>query len=209
MARRLRGSPSSTRPHKRIRTTRWHPRIFASGLSTGRKACATRQVRNFPLQTSWPWEQAPTTMSNCTSLQSKYTSTLGCLCSFGESRTPFQHRVIHQESFLLQQLIFEVAVLTPSDWVVIRRLRCASQPKWQDGAFIGIRDLRKRGTCGDTQGWSDGGEMAADAFPAHMADLVPRVPPIPPVVVAAASVDRAASRLHIRRSDVHVLDAEQ
>ena len=46
------------------------------------------------------------------------------------------------------------------------------------------------------------GEMAADALPADMAVPMSAPAPVPQVVVAAAPVDRAASRLYIRRSDV-------
>ena len=46
------------------------------------------------------------------------------------------------------------------------------------------------------------GEMAADALPADMAVPMPVPAPVPQVVVAATPVDRAASRLYIRRSDV-------
>ena len=97
-------------------------------------------------------------------------------------------------------------------------------PKWQDGAFIGIRDRSDEMLIMTTSGvyktrnvrrrpelerwdfeflmtlngmpWNPNpavGEMAADALPADMA-----VPP--QVVVAAAPVDRAASRLYIRRN---------
>ena len=45
-------------------------------------------------------------------------------------------------------------------------------------------------------------EMAADALPAGMAVPMPAPSPVPQVVVAAAPVDRAASRLYIRRADV-------
>ena len=44
-------------------------------------------------------------------------------------------------------------------------------------------------------------KMAADALPADKAVLMPVPAPVPQVVVAAALVDRAASRLYIRRFD--------
>ena len=44
--------------------------------------------------------------------------------------------------------------------------------------------------------------MAADALPAEMAVPMPAAAPVPQVVVVAAAVDRAASRLYIRRADV-------
>ena len=42
--------------------------------------------------------------------------------------------------------------------------------------------------------------MAADALPADMAVLMQ--PPVPQIVVGAALVDRAASRVHIKKADV-------
>ena len=106
-------------------------------------------------------------------------------------------------------------------------------PKWQDGAFIGITDRRDEMLIMTTSGmyktrnvrrrpelvrwdfeflttlkgtqWNPNpaaGETAADAFPADMAVPMPVLAPVPHVVVAAALVDRAASRLYIRRSDV-------
>ena len=44
--------------------------------------------------------------------------------------------------------------------------------------------------------------MAAEALPADMAVPMPAPAPVPQIVVAAAPVDRSASRLNIRRSDV-------
>ena len=107
-------------------------------------------------------------------------------------------------------------------------------PKWQDAAFIDIRDrsdemlimtpsgvyktrnVRRRPelerwdfeflTTLKGTPWNPNpaaGEMAADALPADMAASMPTHAPVPQVVVAAAApVDRAASRLYIRRSDV-------
>ena len=106
-------------------------------------------------------------------------------------------------------------------------------PKWRDGAFIGIRDrsdemlimtpsgvyktrnVRRRPelerwdlkflTTLKGTPWNPNptaGEMAANALPADMAAPMPTHAPVPQVVVAAALVDRAASRLYIRRSDV-------
>ena len=98
-------------------------------------------------------------------------------------------------------------------------------PKWQDGAFIGIRDRSDEMLIMTTSGvyktrnvrrrpeserwdfeflmtlkgmpWNPNpaaGEMAADALPADT--------PVPQVVVAAAPVDRAASRVYIKNADV-------
>ena len=106
-------------------------------------------------------------------------------------------------------------------------------PKWQDGAFIGIRvrsdemlimtpsgvknarNVRRRPelerwdfeflTTWKGTPWNPNpaaGEMAADALPADMAVPMPAPAPVLPIVVAAAQVDRAASRLYIRISDV-------
>ena len=44
--------------------------------------------------------------------------------------------------------------------------------------------------------------MAADALPADMAVPMPAPAPIPQIVVAAAPVDRAASRVCIKKADV-------
>ena len=104
-------------------------------------------------------------------------------------------------------------------------------PRWQDGAFIGIRDrsdeimtpsgvyktriARRRPelerwdyefltTLKETP-WNPNPaarETAADALPADMAVPMPTPAPVPQVVVAAAPVDRAAIRLYVRRSDV-------
>ena len=46
------------------------------------------------------------------------------------------------------------------------------------------------------------GEMAADALPADMAVPMPAPAPVPQGVVAAAPVDRAASRVYIKKADV-------
>ena len=46
------------------------------------------------------------------------------------------------------------------------------------------------------------GEMAADALPADMALPMPVPAPVPQVVVAAAPVDRAASRVYIKKAHV-------
>ena len=46
------------------------------------------------------------------------------------------------------------------------------------------------------------GEMAADALPADMAVPMPAPAPVPQIVVAAAPVDRAASRVYIKKADV-------
>ena len=46
------------------------------------------------------------------------------------------------------------------------------------------------------------GEMTADALPADVEVPMPALEPVPQVVVATAPVDRAASRLYIRRADV-------
>ena len=46
------------------------------------------------------------------------------------------------------------------------------------------------------------GEMAADALPAEMAVPMPAPAPVPQIVVAAAQVDRAASRVYIKKADV-------
>ena len=106
-------------------------------------------------------------------------------------------------------------------------------PKWQDGAFIGIRDrsdemliMTPSGVCKtrkvrrrpELERWDfefittlkgtpwnpnpASGEMAADALPADVAVPMPAPAPVPQDLVAAAPVDRAASRLHIRRVDV-------
>ena len=106
-------------------------------------------------------------------------------------------------------------------------------PKWQHGAFIGIRDRRDEMLIMTTTGvyktrnvrrrpeserwdfeflvalkgtpWNPNpaaGEMAADAFPADMAVPMPAPAPVPQVVVAAAPVDRAASRVYIKKADV-------
>ena len=48
---------------------------------------------------------------------------------------------------------------------------------------------------------SGGGEMAADALPADMAVTMPAPAPVPQIVVAAARVDRAASRVYIKKAD--------
>ena len=44
--------------------------------------------------------------------------------------------------------------------------------------------------------------MAADALPADMAVPMPAPAPVPQVVVAAAPVDRATSRVYIKKADV-------
>ena len=46
--------------------------------------------------------------------------------------------------------------------------------------------------------------MAADALPADIAVPMPAPAPVPQVVVAAAPVDRAASKLYIRRAHVQI-----
>ena len=46
------------------------------------------------------------------------------------------------------------------------------------------------------------GEMAADALPADMAVPMPAPAPVPQIVVEAAPVDRAASRVYIKKADV-------
>ena len=106
-------------------------------------------------------------------------------------------------------------------------------PKWQDGALVGIRDrmdemlimtpsgvsktrnVRRRPeferwdfeflTTPKGTPWNPNpaaGEMVADALPADMSVQMPAPAPVLQVEVAAAPVDRAASRLYIRRSDV-------
>ena len=70
------------------------------------------------------------------------TSTLGCFSSAGGEPVLQEGHVIHQESFLLQGLGFEVATFTPSESVEICRLRCASQLRGrtqhlQEGAVTG------------------------------------------------------------------------
>ena len=106
-------------------------------------------------------------------------------------------------------------------------------PKWQDGAFIGIRDRGDEMLIMTTSGvyktrnvrrrpelerWdfeflmtlkgapvepeSAAGEMAADALPADMAVPIPAPALVPQIVVAAALVDRAASRVYIKKADV-------
>ena len=106
-------------------------------------------------------------------------------------------------------------------------------PKWQDGAFIGIRDRSDEMLIMTTSGvyktrnvrrrpeserwdfeflmtlkgtpWNPNpaaGEMAADALPADMAVPMPAPAPVPQIVVAAAPVDRAASRVYIKKADV-------
>ena len=107
-------------------------------------------------------------------------------------------------------------------------------PKWQDGAFIGIRDRSDEMLIMTTSGvyktrnvrrrpelerwdfeflmtlkgtpWNPNpaaGEMAADALPADMAVPMPAPAPVPQaVLVAAAPVDRAASRVYIKKADV-------
>ena len=106
-------------------------------------------------------------------------------------------------------------------------------PKWQDGAFIGVRDRSDEMLNMTTSGvyktrnvrrrpqlerrdfeflmtlkgtpWnpnSAAGEMAADALAADMAVPMPAPAPVPQVVVAAAPVDRAASRVYIKKADV-------
>ena len=106
-------------------------------------------------------------------------------------------------------------------------------PKWQDGAFIGIRDRSDEMLIMTTSGvyktrnvrrhpelerwdfeflmtlkgtpWNHNpaaGEMAADALPADMAVPMPAPAPAPPIVVEAAPVDRAASRVYIKKADV-------
>ena len=106
-------------------------------------------------------------------------------------------------------------------------------PKWQDGAFIGIRDRSDEMLIMTTSGvyktrnvrrrpelerwdfeflmtlkgtpWTPNpaaGEMAADALPADMAVAMPAPAPVPQIVVAAAPVDRAASRVYIKKADV-------
>ena len=44
--------------------------------------------------------------------------------------------------------------------------------------------------------------MAADALPADMAVPMPAPAPVPQIVVGAAPVDRAASRVYIKKADV-------
>ena len=106
-------------------------------------------------------------------------------------------------------------------------------PKWQDGAFIGIRDRSDWMLIMTTSGvyktrnvrrrpeserwdfeflmtlkgtpWNPNpaaGEMAADALPADTAVPMPAPAPVPQIVVAAATVDRAASRVYIKKADV-------
>ena len=106
-------------------------------------------------------------------------------------------------------------------------------PKWQDGAFLGIRDRSDEMLIMTTSGvyktrnvrrrpelerwdfeflmtlkgtpWNPNpaaGEMAADALPTDMAVSMPAPAPVPQVVVAAALVDRAASRVCIKKADV-------
>ena len=106
-------------------------------------------------------------------------------------------------------------------------------PKWRDGALIGIRDrsdemlimtpsgvyktrnVRRRPelerwdfeflTTLKGAPWNPNpaaGEMAADALPADMAVPMPAPAPVLQVVVAAALVDRAASRVYIKKADV-------
>ena len=108
-----------------------------------------------------------------------------------------------------------------------------SDPKWQDGAFIGIRDRSDEMLIMTTSGvyktrnvrrrpelerwdfeflmtlkgtpWNPNpaaGEMAADALPADMAVPMPAPAPVSQIVVAAAPVDRAASRVYIKKADV-------
>ena len=79
---------------------------------------------------------------------------------------------------------------------------------------------QKRGMFGDAQRWTDGtfkclttlkgtpwnpnlaaGEMSADAFREDMTVAQPAPSAVAPVLVAAAPVDRAASRSYIRRPD--------
>ena len=106
-------------------------------------------------------------------------------------------------------------------------------PKWQDGAFIGIRDrsdemliMTTSGVCKkrnvrrrpELERWDfeflmtlkgtpwnpnpAAGEMAADALPADMAVPMPAPAPVPQIMVAAAPVERAASRVYIKKADV-------
>ena len=86
-------------------------------------------------------------------------------------------------------------------------------PKWQDGAFIGIGDrsdemlimtpcgVYKTRNVRRRSEWNPNpaaGEMAADSLPADMVLPMPAPAPVPQVEVAAAPVDRAASRLYIK-----------
>ena len=113
------------------------------------------------------------------------------------------------------------------------RRQAKLDPKWQDGAFIGIRDRSDEMLIMTTSGvyktrnvrrrpeserwdfeflmtlkgtpWNPNpaaGEMAADALPADMAVPMSAPAPVPQVVVAAAPVDRAASRVYIKKADV-------
>ena len=99
-------------------------------------------------------------------------------------------------------------------------------PKWQDAAFIGIRDRSDEGVYKtrnvqrrpELERWDfeflttlkgtpwnpnlAAGEMAADALPVDMEVPMPAPAPVSQVVEAAAPVDHAASKLYIRRSGV-------
>ena len=97
-------------------------------------------------------------------------------------------------------------------------------PECHEGTFIGIRD-RSDVECRKNEerarggkSWNHGissltdtpwkpapveGDVAADALSADMAVPMPAPAPVLPVVVAAAPVGRAASKLYIKRAHVH------
>ena len=90
----------------------------------------------------------------------------------------------------------EMLIMTTSGVYKTRNVRRRPESERWDFEFL----MTLRGTL-----WNPNlaaGEMAADALPADMAVPMPAPAPVPQVVVEAAPVDRAVSRVYIKKADV-------